>query len=612
MKPARPVTHPAPAGFAARATGLAQALALTLAMAGWLSGCATPAPAPRSDTAPDTSAVPMRDTGSPLADGWQHGAFMEIFVRAYADSDGDGIGDLRGLIGKLDYLHRLGVRGLWLMPVTANADGDHGYATTDFRRIAPEYGTLADFDELIRQAHARGIGVVMDYVINHAAAAHPLFVSARQGPGSPFRDWFVWRDAAPTGWFIWDKNPWYHTSSQPWLFTGEAKDLPAPPAGARDFYFGTFGPAMPDFNFRNPAVVAYHFDSLRFWLNRGLDGYRLDAVPHLIENSAKDWNDQPESRALTRQIQALVKAYAKRYTVCEATAEPRDYARPELCGAAFAFGLENQLAKAASGDAEAIAKVAAYPAQAPPTMGVFVSNHDKFAGRRLWDQVDGDSAAYRLAAATYLLMPGTPYIYYGEEIGQAGAAGLVDDPQLRGPMSWTADASTAGFTTGRPFRAVSVNVATHNVAAAEPDPTSLLAHYTMLLALRNSQPAIARGSYEQAVASGATLSVQRKLGADHLVLTYNYGATPARLAVAGLSAGATLATIHPAGAAANVNASINANANANASTNINANIDANANASMNISANAQGQAELPLAAQSFAVWRVGAPAALAR
>ena len=570
MKPVRPASRPWPAFFAATV--------LPLALAGWLGACATPAPAPM----PDTSPVPMRDAGSPLAEGWQHGAFMEIFVRAYADSDGDGIGDLRGLTGKLDHLHRLGVRGLWLMPITANGDGDHGYATTDFRRIAPEYGTLADFDELIRQAHARGIGVVMDYVINHAAAAHPMFVSARQGPGSAFRDWFVWSDTAPAGWFIWDKNPWYHTPAQPWLFTGEPKNLPAPPPGARDFYFGTFGPAMPDFNFRNPAVVAYHFDSLRFWLNRGLDGFRLDAVPHLVENNARDWNDQPESRALTRQIQALVKSYTRRYTVCEATAEPLDYARPELCGAAFAFGLENQLVKAAGGDAQAIAQVAAYPAKAPPTMGVFVSNHDKFAGRRLWDQAGGDTPAYRLAAATYLLMPGTPYIYYGEEIGQAGAAGLVDDPQIRGPMSWTADADTAGFSRGRPFRALSVNLATHNVATAERDPASLLAHYKMLLALRNSQPALARGSWEHAVASGATLSVQRTLGADHLVQAYNYGAAPARLAVAGLPAGATLVAIHPASAVVS--------------------------AKTTPTANALGQAELPMAAHTFAVWRVSPPA----
>lgn len=533
-----------------------------------VAGCATGAGAGL-----DVSPVPMRDPGSALPEGWQHGAFMEIFVRAYADSDGDGIGDLRGLTQRLDHLQRLGVRGLWLMPITANADGDHGYATTDFRNVAPEYGTLADFDELIRQAHARGIGVVMDYVINHAAAAHPMFVAARQGPGSRFRDWFVWSDTAPAGWDIWGKNPWYHTPSQPWRFSGEVKDLPPPPAGARDFYFGTFGPAMPDFNFRNPAVVAYHFDSLRFWLNRGLDGFRLDAAPHLIENNAKDWNDQPESRALTRRIQSLVKAYRHRYTVCEATAEPRDYARPELCGAAFAFGLENQWVKAARGDPDAIRKLTAYPASAPPTMGVFVSNHDQFAGRRLWDQVAGDERLYRLTAGTYLLMPGTPFIYYGEEIGQAGAEGLVSDPQIRGPMSWTADAATAGFTRGTPFRALSANRASHNVAAAQADPDSLLAHYRAMLALRNGLPAIARGSYERPVADGATLSVQRRLGDEHVVLTYNYGTVAAELAVDGLPAAATLRAAYPSAAAT-------------------------------LQVDGRGQVRVPLAAQSFAVWRV--------
>ena len=560
-----------PTGAAARRVRSVAGAGVLMAglMAGLLGGCALPPPV----QVPDTSPVPKADPGSPLADDWQHGAFIEIFVRAYADSDGDGIGDLRGLTSRLDHLQRLGIRGIWLMPITANADGDHGYATTDFRAVAPEYGTLADFDAFIAQAHARGIGVVMDYVINHAAAAHPMFVAARQGPGNAWRDWFVWSDTAPNGWDIWGQNPWYHTPAQPWLHTGDLKLLPPPAPGARDFYFATFGPQMPDFNFRHPAVLNYHLDSLRFWLNRGLDGYRLDAVPHLIENNARDWNDQPQSRALTQQIQALVKGYARRYTVCEATAEPVDYARAELCGAAFAFGLENQLVKAARGEAEAIAKLAAYPAKAPPTMGVFVSNHDKFAGQRLWDQVGGDERLYRLTAATYLLLPGTPFIYYGEEIGQAGAAGLVDDPQIRGPMSWTADAATAGFTRGRPFRAVSANVATHNLAAQQANPDGLLAHYQALLALRNGHPSIARGRYERPVADGATLSFQRQRGDEHTVMTYNYGKTAARLSVAGLPAGARLQALHPGAAGS-------------------------------LTADATGALQVPLAPQSFAVWQV--------
>jgi alpha-amylase len=532
-----------------------------------LGGCALQPAMPPVDLSP----VAMQATPSPLEDGWQHGAFMEVFVRAYADSDGDGIGDLRGLTSRLDHLQRLGVRGLWLMPVTANADGDHGYATTDFRAIAPEYGTLADFDDLIRQAHARGIGVIMDYVINHSAAAHPLFVAARQGPASPFRDWFVWADAAPTGWDIWGNNPWYHTASQPWLHAGDPKTLARPAAGARGFYFATFGPQMPDFNFRHPPVWDYHASSLRFWLNRGLDGFRLDAVPHLVENNATDWNDQPESRALTAELQRLVKAYPGRFTVCEATAQPLDYAQPGLCGSAFAFGLESALVQAARGEPAAIAKVASYTAGAPGSIGTFLANHDKFTGRRLMDQLRGDEAAYRLAAATYLLLPGTPTIYYGEEIGQAGAAGLTDDPEIRGPMSWTADAT--GFTTGRPFRALASNRATHNVAAQEADPASLLHHYRALLALRNQHPAVARGRFTQARADGATLQFQRRLGNDHLVMAYNYGRSPARLVLDGLPAGARLQPLRPGTASP-------------------------------LQADAGGNAAASLAAQRFAVWQV--------
>eukprot|EP01136_Pigoraptor_vietnamica_P030952 Opistho-1_new@90878 len=166
--------------------------ALTVLGALWLS--ATPALAAPAGPHIDLSPVPARPSPSALKPGWEHGAFIEIFVRGYQDSDGDGIGDLRGLTSRLDYLKDLGVTGIWLMPITASADRDHGYATTDFRSLEPQYGTLADFDELLRQAHRRGIGVIIDYVINHSAATHPLFQQASQGPANPYRDWFVWQD----------------------------------------------------------------------------------------------------------------------------------------------------------------------------------------------------------------------------------------------------------------------------------------------------------------------------------------------------------------------------------------------------------------------------------
>ena len=507
-------------------------LALAAATGLLLASCAAPGV--------DRSAVAPRIAATPLPPHWSRGAFIEIFVRAYQDSDGDGVGDLRGLISRLDYLQDLGVTGIWLMPVTPSADGDHGYATTDYRGIEPAYGTLADFDELLAQAHRRGIGIIVDYVINHSAASHPFFVSARRGPGAPYRDWFVWADERPQGWFIWDKNPWYHTASQPWRFEGPARDLPAPPGGARGFYFGTFGPHMPDFDFRNPQVKAYHFDSLRFWLNRGLDGFRLDAVPHLVENDAQRWNDQPESRALTREIVDLVHRYPNRMVVCEATSRPEEWGDPAVCGGAFAFGYVHHYVGAAQGKAESVRALAEYFQKHPATMATFVSNHDIFAGRRLWDQVGGDERAYRLAAAGYLLQPGTPFIYYGEEVGQAGVHTLQGDLPLRAPMSWTADARTAGFTTGQPFRPVAPNVATHNVAAQQADPGSLLNFYKALLRLRNMRPSIARGSFEHARADGLVLSFQRRLDGERTLVAINYGTQTAPLALPPLPEGAQL------------------------------------------------------------------------
>jgi alpha-amylase len=477
----------------------------------------------------DTSPVAAQRKALPLPAHWHRGAFMEVFVRAYQDSNGDGIGDLRGLISRLDYLQDLGVKGLWLMPIQANADGDHGYATTDHRAVAPEYGTLQDLDELIREAGQRGIGIIIDQVLNHSAAAHPMFEHARSNPNSPWRDWFVWQDQAPQGWEIWDKNPWYWVGGEPWNFSGKAKDLPAPPAGARNFYFGAFGPHMPDYNWRNPAVIAYHRDSLRFWLNRGLAGFRLDAVPHLVENNAADWNDQPQSRALTHAVVQDIKRYPGRYVVCEATAKPQDWGDDKVCGGAFAFGYVHHFGKAAMGDAASVKELAAYFTQASFNMATFVSNHDRFAGLRLWDQVNGNEARYRLAAAAYLLQPGTPYIYYGEEIGQAGVNTLRGDLSLRSPMSWTHDPGTAGFTTGSPFRPLAPNSVSHNAQAQIGDPQSLHTFYKAMLALRNSRASIARGSFEHSMADGLLLGFERKLGRERSLVVINFGTEPAAL-----------------------------------------------------------------------------------
>jgi glycosidase len=516
-----------------------QALSLTLAAAalvgcGGGGGAASPAPVPPVGGTPlpavNVSAVAAADPGSSLPAGWERGAFMQIFVRSYQDSNGDGIGDLRGLVSRLDYLKDLGVSGLWLMPVARSQDQDHGYAVADYRDIEPAYGTLADFDELLREAHVRGIGVIVDYVMNHSAGQHPLFVNSRDSAGNAYRHWYVWQATAPAGWNVFGSNPWRSTTS-----------------GA---YYAPFWDQMPDFNLTNPAVVGWHHDNLRFWLNRGVDGFRFDAVGMLVENGPSAWESQPQNLTLMNEVRALVAGYRHRTMVCEAPADPRRFGAANACGSAFAFDLKDHLVRAARGDTTSIQAVADYFKTAPAGMAPMLSNHDSFAGQRLWDQLGGNLAQMRLAAAGYLLLPGTPFVYYGEEIGMAGAAVLSGDPKLRTPMSWTADTTHAGFTTGAPYRALSANVATRNVAAQQADPDSLLAFYRSLMTLRRTRAEIARGSYEAAFASGAVMGYQRAFeGARSLVLL-NHGAVPASVDVAGLPASATLAALLPASGAA--------------------------------------------------------------
>jgi alpha-amylase len=520
----------------ARAHAALLSLAL-LAGCGGGGGSDTPAIPPTIDAA-SVSAVAASDPGSALPAHWQRGVFMEIFVRAYQDSNGDGIGDLKGLTSRLDDLKELGITGLWLMPIHPSQDRDHGYAVTDYRAIAPEYGTLADLDELLRQAHARGIGVVIDYVMNHSAAAHPLFANSRSAADNPRRDWYVWQNPAPPGWTIYGSNPWHGAGSNGGSGVGS--------------YFGGFWSQMPDFNLKNTRVAEWHRDNLRFWLNRGVDGFRFDAVGNLVENGPSAWENQPENHALMASVQGVLAGYARRYLVCEAPGQPRRYAEADSCGSAFAFGQQYDIVSAAKGDTAAIARVAAYRSTASDTLAGFASNHDGFAGERLWDQLGGDVAKMRLAAATYLLSSPTAFVYYGEEIGMAGASGLSGDPKLRTPMSWTPSTTNAGFTTGRPFRELSANVASANVAAQRGNPASLRSFYRDVIALRQTLPALTLGRYAGAQAQDTRMQFRRVLttgkGTDTVWVGFNYGNRAATLDLADLPAGMTLRRHWPAGA----------------------------------------------------------------
>jgi glycosidase len=490
---------------------------LALACSALLAACATP-----PNPGVDISAVRPVPQAAPLPPGWEHGAFMEVYVRAYQDSDGDGIGDLRGLTQRLNYLQALGIKGLWLMPVNASGDHDHGYAVTDYRAIEPAYGTLADFDELVRQAHARGIGIIVDYVINHSSNQNPLFVQSASGKTNPWRDWYVWQDTKPGGWEIFDEDPWTMT-----------------PNGA---YFAQFGKDMPDFNLRNPAVVAYHRDSLRFWLNHGVDGFRVDAVGHLFENGAQGWSLQPENYPFLGQLRRELDTDHPHVMVCESPADPFGFAAPGACGSAFAFGHSDALVKAGRGDEKAIHDVADYFLTAPDSLATMVSNHDHFAGKRLWNAMDGNAARVRVAAAAYLLQPGTPYVYYGEELGMSEVDTPSKDGHLRGPMSWS---PTGGFSTGKPYSAPSTNLATHNAEAEYANPDSTLAFYTAMLRLRNTHSSIATGRYVAPRVDGKTMSFQRVNADEHTVVVINYDEVAGAASLAGLPANATLQRLYP-------------------------------------------------------------------
>ena len=443
------------------------------------------------------------------------------------DSDGDGKGDLKGLIQRLDYLQDLGIKGLWLLPVTQSSDRDHGYAVKNYRAIETDYGTQADFELLISEAHKRGIGVIVDYVINHSSNQHPLFMNSSSSAMNAQRNYFVWQNPKPTGWQIYGQDPWH---ASPW---------------ANGFYFAGFSNTMPDFNLRATEVEQFHHDNLRYWLNKGVDGFRFDAVGNLVENSSTAWEVQPENHTIMSKVRQTVMQYNQRYMVCEAPANSGAFADSNSCGSAFAFDLSGSIVGAAKGDVSAIQKLADYYKTRSSNLAPFVSNHDRFAGDRLWNQLQGNVAQYKLAAASYLLLPGTPYIYYGEEIGMAGAKGLTDDPFIRGPYSWLPNEATAGFTTGQPYRAVSGNVSTHHAQIQKAGAESLWSFYRDMVALRNTRTSLAKGSYEAAQAQGQVLTYQRKAGQEHSVVVINYGAQAAPVSLAGIANNVTLRALYP-------------------------------------------------------------------
>ncbi|WP_375418069.1 alpha-amylase family glycosyl hydrolase [uncultured Hymenobacter sp.] len=449
---------------------------------------------------------------------WNDAVFYEVFVRSFQDSNGDGIGDFRGLISRLDYLNDgnpatttdLGVTGIWLMPMM-ESPSYHGYDVTNYQATEPDYGTMADFEALLAAAHARGIKVIIDLVLNHASSQHPWFQQAANSPANTYRDWFRWSATRPAYAGPWGQNVWHARNGS--------------------YYYGLFYDGMPDLNWNNAALKATMWDATRFWLNKGVDGYRLDAVKYLNEDGAALENTPATLATLQEFGQVVRTARPAAFTVGEAwSPTPRvvPYVSQGRLDACFEFDLAVATIDALNfGNPAGLTTKLSQVANAYPQLqyATFLANHDQ---DRILEALGGNAARMRQAAALYLTMPGVPFLYYGEEIGLLGKG---PDEEKRKPMQWTA-AAGAGFTTGTPWRAVGANLAQANVATQQADSSSLLRHYQRLIGLRTAHEDLRKGYLLPVTTPTAgVVSYGRVYGSEATIVVANVSAAAARPAV---------------------------------------------------------------------------------
>lgn len=458
----------------------------------------------------DLSAVKINNKDSGLDKDWyKKSVFMEIYVRGYNDSDNDGIGDIKGLVQKLDYIKELGIGGIWLMPVFQSSDMDHGYAIENYRTIDEEYGNLDDFKILLKEAHKRKIGVIVDYVINHSSSSNALFEDSKYKYSSK-RNWYNWKEKRPQSY----KVLWRLGNTNPWEPTNEY-----------GYYYSIFFSGMPDFNLRNPEVVNYHMNTMKFWLNMGVDGFRFDATGHLFENAPNGWDNQPENIVFLKKIRKLLNRYKNKFMICESPTEPGLYAKPGI--AAFAFGLQKAIIGSAR-SGKAAPKMIHYIKTNPISfMGTILSNHDSFAGARTMEEIGKGDEECKIAATTYLLIPGIPFVYYGEEVGMKLANELYNDHKLRSPMSWTDNEDNAGFSKNKKiFRNVSKNISSHNVQQQLKEKDSIYNHYKKLIALRNKYQALSMGSFKHLKSSNhkkkTIFAFKREYKNESFIVAINY------------------------------------------------------------------------------------------
>jgi glycosidase len=407
---------------------------------------------------------------------WNDAVFYEIFVRSFYDSDGDGIGDFNGITARLDYLNDgdpttstdLGITALWLMPINPSPSY-HGYDVMDYYDVNPEYGTMEDFRRLLDEAHQRGIRVTIDWVLNHTSAQHSWFLQA-QDSTSPYHAWYRWT-----------------TDPQPgpgWRY-----------AGGGEYYYAPFAEDKPDLNYANPEVVAEMKKVMRFWLlDVGVDGFRLDAAKHILEDGNVTENTGA-THAFYKDLRQYYKIIKPQSMLVGEVVNNTDivstYLKGDELDLAFDFDLaKNIIFSAGSQRAGDMSSALAHSLTLfrPGQFATFLTNHDH---NRVMSVLNDDVDAVKNAAFLLLTSPGVPFMYYGEEIGMLG---MKPDEDIRRPLQWSGEVN-AGFTTGTPWRAPNSDYTSKNIADQSPDSNSLLSLYRRLIHIRNNHAALRVGRY---------------------------------------------------------------------------------------------------------------------
>ena len=451
--------------------------------------------------------------------------FYEVPVYAFFDSDGDGVGDFAGLTEKLDYLEWLGVTCIWLLPFYESPLRDGGYDVSDFRSVLPQYGTIDDVQEFLDEAHGRGLRVIADMIVNHTSDQHPWFQEARS-PGSAFRNRYVWSD-----------NPDRYPDARV-IFTDTHDSNWTWDPVAKAYYWHRFFDHQPDLNFDDPAVQDEVEDVIRFWLTLGFDGLRLDAVPYLYERNGTDGENLPETHAYLKRLRSMVdNEFDDRMLLAEANQWPEDiveyFGDGDEFHMAYHFPLMPRLFLAlARGNGDIVADILDRTPEIPDgcRWGMFLRNHDELTlemvsedereqmwrhyapepsmrknvgiRRRLAPLLGGDRRKIELLNALLLSLPGSPFLYYGDEIAMGDEHRLDDRDGVRTPMQWDSSPS-AGFSNADPadlylpiVSSTEYSPAAVNVTDQRNDPDSLLLWMRGILALRSDSPVLSEGAFE--------------------------------------------------------------------------------------------------------------------